>query len=88
MAANKVIDLLGSEGEALLNHECKTISKVISKRERGDLNKKSTCASRHFSPFPISTGECWIMLTFNSTYRVVDGGGRGEKVEVKVLYDA
>ena len=27
MAANKVIELLGGEGEALLNHSCKTISK-------------------------------------------------------------
>ena len=29
MAANKVLELLGSEGEALLNHECKTISKNL-----------------------------------------------------------
>lgn len=29
MAANKVIELLGNEGEALLNHECKTISKDL-----------------------------------------------------------
>ncbi len=29
MAANKVIELLGNEGEALLNHECKTISKNL-----------------------------------------------------------
>lgn len=29
MAANKVIELLGEEGQALLNHECKTISKDL-----------------------------------------------------------
>lgn len=29
MAANKVIELLGAEGEALLQHECKTISKDL-----------------------------------------------------------
>ena len=29
MAANKVIELLGKEGEALLNHECKTIAKNL-----------------------------------------------------------
>lgn len=29
MAANKVIELLGKEGETLLNHECKTISKNL-----------------------------------------------------------
>lgn len=29
MAANKVIELLGKEGEALLSHECKTISKNL-----------------------------------------------------------
>ena len=29
MAVNKVLELLGTEGEALLNHECKTISKSL-----------------------------------------------------------
>lgn len=36
MAANKVIELLGNEGEALLNHECKTISKDLLELPGGD----------------------------------------------------
>ena len=41
MAANKVLELLGSEGEALLNHECKTISKNLLHLPGSDFVERS-----------------------------------------------
>ncbi|WP_066756053.1 class I fructose-bisphosphate aldolase [Crocinitomix algicola] len=44
MSANKVLELLGSEGEALLKHECQTISKDLLHLPGGDF------VSRSFGP--------------------------------------
>lgn len=41
MSANKVVELLGAEGEALLNHECKTISKDMLMLPGGDFVDRS-----------------------------------------------
>lgn len=41
MSANKVVELLGAEGEALLNHECKTISKDMLLLPGGDFVDRS-----------------------------------------------
>jgi class I fructose-bisphosphate aldolase len=41
MSANKVVELLGAEGEALLNHECKTITKDMLMLPGGDFVDRS-----------------------------------------------
>ncbi len=41
MAANKVVELLGKEGEALLQHECKTISKNLLHLPGADFVERS-----------------------------------------------
>ncbi|MFT4601605.1 MAG: class I fructose-bisphosphate aldolase [Arenicella sp.] len=41
MSANKVVELLGAEGEALLNHECKTITKDMLTLPGGDFVDRS-----------------------------------------------
>jgi fructose-bisphosphate aldolase, class I len=41
MSASKVVELLGAEGEALLNHECKTISKDMLMLPGGDFVDRS-----------------------------------------------
>ena len=41
MTANKVVELLGAEGEALLNHECKTITKDMLMLPGGDFVDRS-----------------------------------------------